>query len=146
MQFPKDDSPRVRDGKPWPESIPAAIRDENGTALGAESGYTIVNARTLWDADHNMVGFSTDQNYADLVVLEHELKSFSIMFSMQDIFQIMGPNTATYVGMGDQIGTIEPGKLADIILLSGNPLENIYALLTTRIVIKGGRVVVDKRK
>ena len=146
VQFPKDDSPRVRDGKPWPESIPAAIRDENGKALGAESGYTIVNARTLWDADHNMVGFSTDQNYADLVVLEHELKSFSIMFSMQDIFQIMGPNTATYVGMGDQIGTIEPGKLADIILLSGNPLENIYALLTTRIVIKGGRVVVDKRK
>jgi imidazolonepropionase-like amidohydrolase len=67
------------------------------------------------------------------------------MFSMQDIFQIMGPNTAAYVGMGDQIGTIEPGKLADIILLSGNPLENIYGLLTTKVVIKGGKVVVDKR-
>ena len=146
VQFPKDDTPRVRDGKPWPESIPAAMRDANGKAMGAEGGYTIVNARTLWDADHNMLGFSTDQNYADLVVLEHELKSFSIMFSMQDIFQIMGPNTAAYVGMGDQIGTIEPGKLADIILLSGNPLENIYGLLTTKVVIKGGKIVVDKRQ
>jgi imidazolonepropionase-like amidohydrolase len=145
VQFPKDDTPRARDGKPWPEAIPAHIVDPNGKALGAEAGYTIVNARTFWDASHSAVGFSTDQNYADLVVLEHELKSFSIMFSMQDIFQIMGPNTAAYVGMGDQIGTLEPGKLADIILLSGNPLENIYAMLTTRVVIKGGKIVVDKR-
>ena len=146
VQFPKDNTPRARDGKPWPEAIPAAVRDASGKATGTEGAYTILNARTLWDADHRMVAFSTDQDYADLVVLEHELKSFSIMFSMQDIFQIMGPNSATYVGMGDQIGTLEPGKLADIILLSGNPLENIYGLLTTKVVIKGGRVVVDKRK
>jgi imidazolonepropionase-like amidohydrolase len=146
VQFPKDNTPRARDGKPWPEAIPAAVRDATGKATGTEGAYTILNARTLWDADHRMVAFSTDQNYADLVVLEHELKSFSIMFSMQDIFQIMGPNSAAYVGMGDQIGTLEPGKLGDIILLSGNPLENIYGLLTTKVVIKGGKVVVDKRK
>jgi len=146
VQFPKDDTARARDGKPWPEAIPAHIVDPEGKALGAEAGYTIVNARRFWDVNHASVGFSTDQNYADVVVLEHELKSFSIMFSMQDIFQIMGPNTAAYVGMGDQIGTLEPGKLADIILLSGNPLENIYGLLTTKVVIKGGKIVVDKRK
>lgn len=146
VQFPKDNTPRARDGKPWPEAIPAAVRDATGKATGTEGAYTILNARTLWDAGHATVAFSTDQNYADLVVLEHELKSFSIMFSMQDIFQIMGPNTAAYVGMGDQIGTLEPGKLADIILLSGNPLENIYGLLTTKVVIKGGKVVVDKHQ
>jgi len=145
-QFPKDNTPRFRDGKPWPESIAAAVHDANGKATGTEAGYPIVNARTLWDADHSTLAFSTDQNYADLVVLEHELKSLSIMFSMQDIFQIMGPNTAAYVGMGDQIGTLEPGKLADIILLSGNPLENIYGLLATKVVLKGGKIVVDKRK
>ncbi len=143
--FPKDDSPRFRDGKAWPEAIAGANRDANGKAMGTEAGYTIVNARTIWDASNNALAFSTDQNYADLVVLEHELKSFSIMFSMQDIFRIMGPNSAAYVGMGDQIGTLEPGKLADIILLDSNPLDNIYALLKTKVVLKGGKVVVDKR-
>ena len=145
VAFPKDDSPRFRDGKPWPEAIAGANRDANGKAMGTEAGYTIVNARTIWDAGHNAMAYSTDQNYADVVVLEHELKSFSIMFSMQDIFQIMGPNSAKYVGMSDQIGTLEAGKLADIILLAGNPLENIYGMLNTKVVLKGGKVVVDKR-
>ena len=47
--------------------------------------------------------------------------------------------------MSDQIGTLEPGKLDDIILLDGNPLENIYPMLRTKVVIKGGKIVVDKR-
>lgn len=145
--FPRDNSPRFRDGKPWPEAIAGANRDPQGRAMGTEAGYTIVNARTIWDASGgNALGYCTDQNYADTVVLEHELKSYSIMFSMQDIFRIMGPNTAEYLHMSDQIGTIEPGKLADIILLDGNPLEGIQYMLKTKVVLKGGKLVVDKRK
>lgn len=34
-------------------------------------------------------------------------------------------NGATYIGMHDHIGSIESGKLADLIVLDGNPLENI---------------------
>ena len=80
------------------------------------------------------------------MVLEHELKSYSVMFSMQDIIRIMGPNTAEFLHMSDQIGTLEPGKLADIILLDGNPLDGIQYMLKTKVVLKGGKVVVDKRK
>jgi imidazolonepropionase-like amidohydrolase len=67
------------------------------------------------------------------------------MFSMADIHRIIGPNAARYVGLADQIGTLEAGKLADIILIDGNPTLNIYEMLKTKVVLKEGRVVVDKR-
>ncbi len=144
--FPRDNTTRFRDGKPWPEAIAGANREPGGKATGTEAGYTIVNARRIWDASGGRgISYSTDQNYADLVVLEHELKSFSLMFSMADIFRIIGPNAAQFVGMADRIGTLEPGKLADIILLDGNPTLNIYEMLKTKVVLKEGKIVVDKR-
>src|SRR5262245_11975976 len=147
VQWPKDNTTRFRDGTPWPEAIAGANRDPKGRALGTEAGYTIVNARRIWDADpnHQTISYSTDQNATDLVVLEHELKSFSLMFSMADIHRIIGPNAARYVGMADQIGTLEPGKLADIILIDGNPTLNVYEMLKTKVVLKEGKVVVDTR-
>jgi imidazolonepropionase-like amidohydrolase len=147
VQWPKDNTTRFRDGKPWPEAIAGANRDPKGRATGTEGGFTIINIRRIWDADpnHQTVSYSTDQNAADLVVLEHELKSYSIVFSMADIHKIIGPNSARYVGMADQIGTLEAGKLADIILIDGNPTLNIYEMLKTKVVLKEGKVVVDKR-
>ena len=147
VQFPRDNATRFRDGKPWPEAIAGANRDAKGRAMGTEAGYTIVNARRIWDADpnHQTMSYSTDQNFTDLAVLEHELKSFSIVFSMADIHRIMGPNSARYVGMADQIGTLDAGKRADIILIDGNPTQNVYEMLKTKIVLKDGKVVVDKR-
>jgi hypothetical protein len=147
VQWPKDNIARFRDGKPWPEAIAGANRDAKGRATGTEAGYTIVNARRIWDADpnHTTISYSTDQNADDIVVLEHELKSFSIVFSMADIHKIIGPNAAKFVGMADQIGSLEVGKLADIILLDGDPTQNIYEMLKTKVVLKEGKVVVDKR-
>tara|TARA_R100001143_G_C3354639_1_gene131579 strand:- start:162 stop:1409 length:1248 start_codon:yes stop_codon:yes gene_type:complete len=147
VRFPQDNMPRFRDGRAWPEALAGANRDPQGRATGTEGGYTIINARRVWDADpaHQTISFSTDQNFDDLLVLEHELKSFSIVFSMRDIFQIIGPNSARFVGMEDEIGTLEPGKIADIILLSGDPTYNIYGMLSNEVTILGGEVVVDKR-
>jgi imidazolonepropionase-like amidohydrolase len=147
VQWPQDNTTRFRDGKPWPEAISGANRDAKGRALGTEGGYSLVNARRIWDADttRQLISYSTDQNATDLVVLEHELKSYSVVFSMADIHRIIGPNAARYVGMADQIGTLEPGKLADIILIDGNPTLNIYEMLKTKVVLKEGKVVVDKR-
>jgi imidazolonepropionase-like amidohydrolase len=146
VQFPRDNTTRFRDGRPWPESIAGANREPGGKATGTEAGYTIVNARRIWDSSGGRgISYSTDQNYADVTVLEHELKSFSIVFSMQDIFRIIGPNAAEYVGMADRIGTLEAGKLADIILVDGNPTLHIYEMLKTKVVLKEGKIVVDKR-
>lgn len=137
--FATDNQPRFRDGKPWPDGIVDGVR------LGEEAGYMPVNARTVWDAGA-ILGYCTDTTYEPKAGLEHELKTINPMFSMQDIIKMMGPNTASYIQMGDQLGTLEPGKLADIILLDGDPLEGYWNMLKTKVVLKGGVVVVDKRK
>jgi imidazolonepropionase-like amidohydrolase len=136
--FADDNLPRFRDGKPWPESIIDGVR------LGEEAGYMPVNARTVWDAGA-ILGYCTDTTYDPKAGLEHELKTLNPMFSMKDLIKMMGPNTASYIQMADQLGTLEAGKLADIILLDGDPLEGYWNMLKTKLVLKGGKVVVDKR-
>jgi imidazolonepropionase-like amidohydrolase len=103
-----------------------------------------VNARTSWDAGV-VYGYGTDTNYAPLRGLEHELRSLALMFSMQDIVKLMGPNTASYIEMSDQLGTLEAGKLADIVILDGDPLEGYWNMLKPKLVLKGGVIVADKR-
>src|SRR3984957_11290506 len=136
--FADDNKPRFRDGKPWPEGIVDGVR------LGEEAGYMPVNARTIWDAGV-VLGYCTDTNYDPKAGLDHELKMLNVMFSMPDLIKMIGPNTASYIQMSDQLGTLEPGKLADLILLDGNPLEGYWNWLKTKVVVKGGVVVVDKR-
>ncbi len=48
---------------------------------------------------------------------------------------------ADYLGMGRELGTIEEGKLADLIVVDGNPLENIAHARRIEAVIKNGEIV-----
>ena len=44
------------------------------------------------------------------------------------------------LGMSNKIGTIEAGKIADIISVDGSPLENISTLMNVLFVMKEGKV------
>ena len=136
--FRQDNVPTFRDGKRWPEDI------IDGEGRGREAGYKAVNARTLWD-NGVVYGFGTDTGYLPVKGLAQELKTLNLMFSMKDIIKVMGPNSAAFVQMGSDIGTLEPGKLADIVVLPANPLDGYWNLLNATMVIKGGEIVVDKR-
>jgi hypothetical protein len=49
-------------------------------------------------------------------------------------------NSARALGLDAYLGTIEPGKVADLTFLAGNPLDDIRNTRNVRRVMKGGRV------
>jgi imidazolonepropionase-like amidohydrolase len=49
-------------------------------------------------------------------------------------------NAARIMKLDHDLGSIEPGKLADLILLNGNPVENISDIRKTTLVVKNGVV------
>jgi imidazolonepropionase-like amidohydrolase len=134
--FNDDNVPTFRDGSPWPSGI-------LGTGSNA-AGEKPVNARTLWD-NGVVYGFGTDTNYLPLDGLYHELKALNLMFSPRDVVKLMGPNTAAFIEMTDELGSIAPGKIADLTLVDGDPLKLIFNLLNVAVVVQGGKVVVDHR-
>lgn len=53
-------------------------------------------------------------------------------------------NTADILGKLSELGTIEPGKLADIIAVSGDPLKDIRNTREIKLVIKDGKILVNE--
>jgi imidazolonepropionase-like amidohydrolase len=54
-------------------------------------------------------------------------------------------HAADVSGLGRELGTVETGKLADLIVVRDNPLDDIDNVHSLLLVIKNGRVVADHR-
>jgi imidazolonepropionase-like amidohydrolase len=71
--------------------------------------------------------------------LHDELQRFvAAGFTPLEALQTATLNPALFFGMEDQLGTIEKGKLADLVLLKANPLDNIANTQKIAAVISNG--------
>jgi imidazolonepropionase-like amidohydrolase len=72
--------------------------------------------------------------------LHEELQRFvAAGFTPMEALQTATLNPARFLGMQDRLGTIEQGKLADMVLLDANPLEDIRNTQKIAAVIVNGR-------
>jgi len=105
----------------------------------------LANIRHIWD-EGVIVAFGTD-NPPPLGPTEFivEVQELSAVLSPEEIIMSITRNAAMYLNLGDELGTLESGKIADIVIIDGDPLADIMTLANVKVVIQSGRVAVDNR-
>ncbi len=93
-----------------------------------------------------VIGCGTDAGiplvYHGMLWREMEMLT-RIGFSNQEALRCATINNAKILRMEDKIGTIDKGKLADMVVLKENPLTVIETCRAPQMVIKGGRIYAD---
>ncbi|MGA7622373.1 MAG: amidohydrolase family protein [Candidatus Acidiferrales bacterium] len=88
------------------------------------------------------VAFGTDAAVYPHGLNAHEFgKMVSMGMTPLQSIQAATVNAADLIGWTDRVGTIEPGKFADIIAVQGDPLADVQVLENVRFVMKGGVVI-----
>lgn len=91
------------------------------------------------------VGLGTDTGcpYVTHYGMWRELHHFSKFCGVSNAFALYTATcrNAEIAGLGDQLGTVEPGKLADLIVTEANPLEDLQALRNVSMVVTGGKII-----
>ena len=77
----------------------------------------------------------------------HEMELLqSAGLSTLEVIEAATKHAAYVCGQSDELGTIERGKLADLIVVDGNPLDDLNAMDSILYVVKDGEVVVSPQQ
>jgi imidazolonepropionase-like amidohydrolase len=88
------------------------------------------------------IGLGTDAAVYPHGLNAHELAVYvRLGLTPLQAIQTATINDADLLGWTDRIGTLEPGKFADIIAVDGDPLKDVATLERVKFVMKGGEVV-----
>lgn len=118
------------------EYAPFVKREQERLERAIQAGVPIAAGSDMYET---LPGMTRGQ--ASLLVYEAYVGSG--MTPLQ-IIRAATRNAAELLGMQEQVGTLEVGKLADIIAVPGDPLQDVRALEHATFVMKGGAVVVNK--
>jgi imidazolonepropionase-like amidohydrolase len=113
----------------WPPEVRAKFLEARRAALESLS-----RARSAGVS----VVFGTDAAHGHLA--EEAFYAAKAGMSPREILRALSQDGAKLMRLGGEVGTIAPGKKADLIAVEGSPLEDVEALSRVRFVMKAGRV------
>ena len=131
--FDAGNKPLFRDAQPFPWNTLSS------------GGQGPENARLLWENGLVSYGYGTDTQWPPKQSLADEVRALELVFSPTDVVKILTQGAAKSTLHDAEIGTLEPGKLADIVIVDGDPLATTEALQHVVTTIKGGEVVFEKK-
>lgn len=128
------------------ESLPAGVRRMMRERDGIDSSpVAFTNLRKAWDAGITVV-MGTDAGNIGTLHGPSVFREMQMMveagLTPLEVLQSATYNGALALGMGDEVGSIAPGRLADLIVLDADPLADIGNSSRIYLVMKGGAVVV----
>jgi imidazolonepropionase-like amidohydrolase len=127
-------APELREGLETMGMPPAKVEQSAATFRAM-----VATVRLLHQAGVPIVA-GTDQAVPGFS-LDRELELYvQAGFTPMEAIQAATLTPARAMGMEKESGTIEPGKRADVILVDGNPLENISDIRKVSTVFAGGRM------
>jgi imidazolonepropionase-like amidohydrolase len=93
-----------------------------------------------------VVAFGTD-NPPPLGLTEfmYEVEALGTVLSPREVIESMTIQAARFLGIEDRLGTLAPGKIADLVFVDGDPLEDLSSLANVVVVVKQGSIVADNR-
>jgi imidazolonepropionase-like amidohydrolase len=105
--------------------------------------YGMDNLRAVWDAGIT-VAMGTDAGNVGTLhgpsVFREMQRMVDSGLSMPEVLRSATTNGAKTMGLEKDLGTLERGKLADLVILSADPLGKVDNLAAVYRVIKGGKV------
>ena len=101
------------------------------------------NLKMIHDAG-GILAFASDRTFGPAALKELELL-VSAGITPFEVIKIATLNAAIFLGRQDELGSIEAGKLADLVLLDADPSTDINNVKRIVMVIKGGAII-DREK
>ncbi|MBO0322411.1 amidohydrolase family protein [Muricauda sp. CAU 1633] len=115
----------------------AQIADEEEDKAYREAYAKIVETLKMMKDKGIFIVAGTDLGGAFNFHRELELYNQQLGYTPAELLKLASYDMAEYLGQED-LGSIEPGKLADFFLVPGNPVEDIKAIKTIALVSRGG--------
>ena len=119
-----------------PEHIRARYQEAHQIHTANLSLARRLGVRVAMGSDVGTPGNHCGENAQELEVMVRDAG-----FSALEAIQAATINAAELMRLGDQVGNLEGGKLADLIVVGTNPLDDITALRSVSLVMKEGRIV-----